>query len=148
MGRTPHDTFATSDDGLRLHLIRYEGSEPPPVLFVHGAFGHAHVWDFVVEALPDSMPVQALDLPGHGDSEWSGERDRYEFSRLIDDVGAVVEAVGPPVVLAGHSIGSALTMHYAASRPETLAGVVLMDIDPLSPQEHADLLNTAGAKPA
>lgn len=133
--------------GLALNVVDFGGNETPAVLFVHGAFGHARVWDFVVEALGPGRRALAVDLPGHGRSEHAADIERYGFNALVDDVRAVVDAVGGRVVLAGHSLGSAIAMQYAATYVDTLAGAVFMDIDPCPPPRQAEHLNEAGGAP-
>jgi pimeloyl-ACP methyl ester carboxylesterase len=145
--RTSSDVGLTSPDGLRLNLVDYGGTTSPPLLLIHGSFGHAHVWDSLVDALPSTRRAFALDLPGHGESEWGPDENRYAFDRLGQDVHVAVEAIGERPVLAGHSIGSAIAMFYAARYVETIAAAVFMDIDPHSPQHHVDHLNQVGEAP-
>jgi alpha-beta hydrolase superfamily lysophospholipase len=40
-------------------------------VLVHGTRDHARSWDFVAEKLMDRFSVYALDLRGHGDSDWA-----------------------------------------------------------------------------
>ncbi|GAB4323831.1 MAG: alpha/beta hydrolase [Dehalococcoidia bacterium] len=134
----------TTPDGLSLCLVDFGGAAGPPLLFLHGSFGHARVWDFVVRALPPAQRAFALDLRGHGDSSHDPS-GRYPFDRLVEDVGLAVAACGEPPVLAGHSVGSAVAMYYAGQRSETLAGLVLMDIDPQPPEYQVIHLHEAGS---
>ena len=46
------------------------------MLCVHGGAANAHWFDFVAAGLTSSYRVFALDLPGHGDSDWS-DADSY-----------------------------------------------------------------------
>lgn len=135
-------------DGLALNLVDFGGAGVPPLLLVHGSFGHARVWDAVVEHLPASMHAFALDLPGHGDSGHAADAARYGFDALVEDVGTAVTALPAPPVLAGHSIGAAVAMLYAARRAATLAGAVFIDIDPCPPDYQVQHLNEAGSRPA
>jgi len=141
------DRFLRTPDGLDLHLVDFGGDEGPPLLFVHGSFAHARVWDFLVAQLPPSRRALALDLPGHGDSSRASAEERYAFARVVDDLSAVVSELQGKPVLVGHSLGSAVAMQYAASRPETLAAAIFMDIDPCPPELQAKHLNEVGAEP-
>lgn len=116
------------------------------MLFVHGAFGHARVWDFVADALPEGFGASALDLPGHGDSG-RGNSERYEFPALVEDIDAVVRVLPGAPVLVGHSIGGALSALYAARYPERVAALVVLDIDPRPPSSQIEHLNAVGARP-
>ncbi len=44
------------------------GDAPPEVVFLHGGAQNAHTWDTVAMAL--GVPLVAIDLPGHGHSDW------------------------------------------------------------------------------
>jgi len=134
-------------NGLTLNVVDFGGSEEPPLLFVHGAHGHARVWDFVVEGLPPDWRAVAVDLPGHGDSETPADPGRYRFGCLVDDIRAVVRTLGAAPVLVGHSIGSAVAMSFGIAFPRVAAGLVLLDIDPHPPAYQIDHLHDTGAKP-
>ena len=41
----------TSERGLGLHVLRWDGGERPPVLLVHGLASNARLWDGVAETL-------------------------------------------------------------------------------------------------
>ena len=58
-------------EGHRLHLLDWGTAGQPLVLFLHGVGLTAHTWDLVVLALRRDHHCLALDLRGHGDSEWS-----------------------------------------------------------------------------
>ena len=47
------------------------GNRPPDIVFVHGGGQNAHTWDTVALAL--DRPLVAIDLPGHGHSDWPGD---------------------------------------------------------------------------
>lgn len=67
-----------------------------------------------------------FDKRGVGESE--GEYLTTGFDDLVDDALAVVDAVsaeGLPVIVVGHSEGSALAVRVAAERPD-LAGIVML----------------------
>ena len=136
----------TTPDNQSLNLVDFGGDAGPPLLFLHGSFGHARVWDFVVRALPGRQRALALDLRGHGDSSHD-PFGRYPFDRLVEDVHLAVVACGEPPVLLGHSMGSALAMYYAGQYSRTLAGLVLMDIDPWPPEQQILKLQNVGARP-
>ncbi|MCE7929496.1 MAG: alpha/beta fold hydrolase [Chloroflexi bacterium CFX7] len=145
--REVSDHFLWTADGLRLHVADFGGNEGPPLLFIHGSFGHARVWDFVVSHLPRQRRAVAMDLPGHGESSHAPSEERYAFERLVEDIRAVVEFLGETPVLAGHSVGSGLAMLCGASFPGLLAGAVLMDIDPRPPDRQPQHLNDVGQAP-
>jgi pimeloyl-ACP methyl ester carboxylesterase len=86
----------------------------PVTVLVHGGAAHAGWWDHVAPFLADDRRVVALDLSGHGDSDW---REAYDLGTWASEVEAVAAAEGDaePVVL-GHSMGGFVAL-TAATRP-------------------------------
>jgi pyruvate dehydrogenase E2 component (dihydrolipoamide acetyltransferase) len=107
-------------DGLTLrYLKRGEGGEP--VILLHGFGGDLNTWLFNHEALAADRAVYALDLPGHGGS--SRPVRLGDLTDLAGALAAFMEAVGlKKAHLAGHSLGGAVAMEFAAAHPDrTLA---------------------------
>jgi pimeloyl-ACP methyl ester carboxylesterase len=115
-----------SRNGLRLHLVDHEG-EGPAVIFLHGGTAHARWWDFVVAALGPGLRALALDLRGHGDSDWA-ESGAYRVRDHVEDLAFVVAELelAPPVVV-GHSLGSFVALDYAVEHPRGASGIVVVD---------------------
>jgi pimeloyl-ACP methyl ester carboxylesterase len=89
-----------SEDGT---LIAYERSgSGPPLILVHGAAADHTRWTPVLPALQPSFMVYAVDRRGRGGS---GDSDHYAVEREFEDLAAVIEAIGGPVDLLGHSFG-------------------------------------------
>jgi pimeloyl-ACP methyl ester carboxylesterase len=99
---------ARSADGTRIAFWR-EGSGPPLVL-VHGTASDHNRWARAVRALAPSFTVYAIDRRGRGGS---GDAEEYELEREVEDVVAVVDAVGGPVTLLGHSYGGICALEAA-----------------------------------
>ena len=69
----------------------------------------------------------ALDFRGHGESDPAEDGD-YSIEGLAGDVVAVADQLGlRRFVLAGHSLGSAVAIEYAARHPDRVAGLLLVD---------------------
>jgi lipase len=107
-----------------LHVHRYGPAGSPRVLAVHGLTGHGRRWQTLAELhLPD-VAVAAPDLIGHGRSSWSAP---WTIDANVAALSALVTGPGEPVVVVGHSFGCAIALQLAASRPELVAGLVLLD---------------------
>lgn len=114
-------------DGRALSALRY-GDEPPEVTFLHGAGLNAHTWDTTILAL--GLPALAIDLPGHGDSSWRVD-GAYTGRVLAPDVAAGMEEwTQRPQLLVGQSLGGLTAAAVAASRPDLVAKLVVVDITP------------------
>jgi pimeloyl-ACP methyl ester carboxylesterase len=109
--------FATSRDGTPIAFSR-TGSGTPLVL-VHGTGAGRARWDPVLALLADHFTVYAPDRRGRGAS---GDAEAYALSREVDDIAAVLGAVGGRPVLLGHSWGGICALE-AAGRVE-LAGAI------------------------
>jgi pimeloyl-ACP methyl ester carboxylesterase len=68
----------------------------------------------------------ALDLPGFGATPPPAEA--MGAAGYAATVEPVLDALGEPVVLAGHSFGGRVAVHLAARRPEAIAGLVLAGV--------------------
>jgi pimeloyl-ACP methyl ester carboxylesterase len=133
------------DDGRTLSALRY-GQAAPEVTFLHGAGLNAHTWDTTILAL--GLPALAIDLPGHGDSSWRADA-AYTGRTLAPDVAEGMAAwTDRPQVLVGQSLGGLTAAAVAASRPELVREVVVIDITPgLDPQGGASQLRQFFAGP-
>lgn len=90
-----------SKDGTPVEAL-VSGSGPPLVL-VHGTSGDATRWPAITPALNEHFTVHAIHRRGRGGSA-DGDAP-YAIEREAEDIAAVVEAIGAPVSLLGHSYG-------------------------------------------
>lgn len=108
----------------------------PPVVLLHGYLDHAGAWSRVAPTLPGWRI--ALDQRGHGRSAWAQTGHGYFFPEYLADLDALVEAVGRPVRLVGHSMGGTVSTMYAGARPDRV--VALASVDGLGLHDQADEL--------
>ncbi|GAA1840122.1 alpha/beta fold hydrolase [Pseudonocardia ailaonensis] len=120
-------TRAVTVDGLRLNLL--VDGEGPPTVFLHGGGLTAHTWRRVVDDLRRDHLCVAVDLRGHGDSDWSPTAD-YGLARLAADLRGVVGGLGlerPHLV--GMSLGGQTALHAVCHGFEARS-LVLVDVGP------------------
>ena len=91
----------TSRDGTRIAFWR-SGTGPPLVLVHGGTADHTTTWRFVREELERHYTLYAMDRRGRGAS---GDSPPYELQREAEDIAAIVDSIGEPVNLIGHSYG-------------------------------------------
>jgi pimeloyl-ACP methyl ester carboxylesterase len=104
------------------------GDDPPRLALLHGGGQNAHTWDTVALAL--GYPVVALDLPGHGHSDWRPDHD-YSPAALADDVATALAVLGPDsAMLVGMSLGGIAGLAVAWRHPELVRRLALVDITP------------------
>jgi pimeloyl-ACP methyl ester carboxylesterase len=99
----------TSRDGTRIAF--WSSGEGPPLLLVHGTTAdHTTTWRYVGPALERRFTTHAMDRRGRGGS---GDGPTYDLQREAEDVAAVVDAIGAPVNLLGHSHGALCAIEAA-----------------------------------
>jgi len=135
--------------GSRCAVVEWNPGGSILVFALHGWLDNLASFESLVEFMPDIRLI-AVDFPGHGHSEHIPAGRAYHFIEgiyLIDDL--VNHFGASPVNLLGHSMGAAVSTLYAASQPEKLAGLVLIEsLGPLtaSPLESVSLMQKALAQ--
>nr|WP_209873570.1 alpha/beta fold hydrolase [Azospirillum soli] len=101
-------------------------AKPVPLLFVHGAFCGAWIWDakFLPWFAAQGWEVHAVSLRGHGRSEGQDRLHDFGIADYVDDVLAAVERCSAPPMLIGHSMGGMVVQRTLIRRK--LPGAVLM----------------------
>ncbi|GGZ58774.1 alpha/beta fold hydrolase [Streptomyces bluensis] len=119
--------------GIRL---AYRVSGPPaapPVVLLHALGEDATDWEPVVPLLARSRRVYALDLRGHGRSDWPGD---YSLELMRADVLRFLDALGlDRVDLIGHSMGGIVAYLLAQDHPQRVTRLVLEDVPVPRPRE-------------
>jgi pimeloyl-ACP methyl ester carboxylesterase len=117
----------TLPSGQSISYLRWGEGEPELVL-LHGLGQSAHTWDTVLLAL--GRPAIAVDLPGHGHSDWRADCD-YGPWQNAEAVAALMEAVAPwAEVVVGISLGGATTIRLGAEYPGLCRRAIYVDTTP------------------
>ena len=113
-------------DGAALYLD-CRGAGAPTIVLEAGATGFAETWSWVQSDLSRDHRVCAYDRAGLGRS--TGGADRFDPIESVDRLDALLAAAGEPApyLMAGHSLGGALALMYAARYPERTAAVAMID---------------------
>lgn len=116
--------------GMRLHYLDWAGKHQRAIVFLHGGGLTAHTWDIVCSAFRYDYHCYALDLRGHGDSEWSPVLD-YGLAAHVRDLDGLLAYLGAQrPVLVGHSLGGHAAIRYASRHSDLVAGLVVIDTSP------------------
>lgn len=112
------------------------GDSPPEYVFVHGGAQNAHTWDTTILAMGRPSAI-AVDLPGHGRSDWRADRDYFPATNAAA-VATVIEQLAPNArAVIGMSLGG-LTSYVLASRwPELVRRLVIVDVTPGTNREKS-----------
>ncbi|MDR6505587.1 proline iminopeptidase-family hydrolase [Arthrobacter oryzae] len=99
-----------------------------PLVTIHGGPGGTHDYLEPLGALADERQVVFYDQLGAGKSDIPDDVSLWTNDRLVEEVEAVLDAVGSPRVhLLGQSWGTIVGAEYALRSPERLASLVLSD---------------------
>lgn len=138
MSDAPRSHHVACKSGLVLH-VREWGRGAPTCLLIHGFGEGCFVWDdFAAQLSAGSM---AIDLRGHGDSQWDPQ-GRYDVQSHTRDVVDVIDALDPGRVLIGHSLGANVGIRVAAARPDRVSALVIVDSGPEIDAAAADHIRT------
>ena len=122
--------------GRRLACWVNNGSFLPDrktLVFIHGSGGNHTDWILQYTPLKNAFNIAAIDLPGHGQSDGSGEQDVPAYvawvKKLLKGLG-----IAKPVMI-GHSLGAAICLSIAIHHGDAAAvvpvgGGVRMPVNP------------------
>jgi pimeloyl-ACP methyl ester carboxylesterase len=96
----------------------------PAIVLLHGFLESGEVWKSFARRLSDSFQVITIDLPGHGQSEYTGP------VAAMDDMAEAVRHVLKSLnisscLMVGHSMGGYVTLAFAEKYPRIIKGLVL-----------------------
>ncbi|MCH7789565.1 MAG: alpha/beta hydrolase [Acidobacteria bacterium] len=138
LDRTSDPTVRRVDtvvEGLVVSTLVW-GESPPELVLLHGGAQNAHTWDTVALAL--DRPLIAIDLPGHGHSDWRPKQD-YLPQVLSNEVADVVATLAPTAdAVIGMSMGGLTAVCLAADRPELVRRLGVVDVTPGTDHEKAE----------
>jgi pimeloyl-ACP methyl ester carboxylesterase len=113
---------ARAADGTDVRAI--DEGHGPVILVIHPGLDDGRSWGKVAAQLSSQFRVvrivrhhYRLDLPA----------DSYSISREVEDVLALAQAIGEPMVIVGHSSGAVVALEALAASPGPFAGAVLFE---------------------
>lgn len=128
MKKPSAELAVTVGDGLKLTYLVSGKPDAPPLVLVHALFMDAMDWAEVAAALSAQYRVFAVNLRGHGSSDWPGQ---YSFELMAQDVVGFLDALNlERPVLVGHSLGGITSYFVAATHPARISALVLEEGPP------------------
>lgn len=114
--------------GVRLAYELHGASDAPPLVLLHALGEGRGDWAAVVDRLAQHFRVVAVDLRGHGDSDWPGT---YSFQLMAEDVLRLLDHLGlTQVTLLGHSMGGSVAYLIAEQSPGHIERLIIEDVPP------------------
>jgi len=119
-----------------------------PVVLLHGGGQTRHSWSGAGRELARAgWRALALDLRGHGESDWDPD-GAYLPDQFAADLCAVARSLPEPPVVVGASLGGMAALLAEGEERGVLAGVVLVDIAPrIEPRGVERIVSFMLAKP-
>ncbi|MDH3442768.1 MAG: alpha/beta hydrolase [Deltaproteobacteria bacterium] len=119
-------------DELRLHYWEWGDPKEETYVFVHGARDQGRSWDLFLHALlARGVPIRhavAIDLRGHGDSEWPNTARGYQHEDFLSDLAGLLKHLDKkPVTIIAHSLGGSMCLLYAGMFPDRVKRMVLLE---------------------
>src|SRR5882724_13093958 len=137
--RTGRPATYVGRNGVRIVSDAYGDPSAAPILLLHGGGQTRHAWGGTARALGAAgWNAIALDLRGHGDSDWDPQGD-YSMNAFVDDVLAVTAELGRPPVLVGASLGGLASLLGAGEiAPDAFRAIVVVDVAPKTEPEGVE----------
>ena len=127
-----NDRFIVAN-GLRIHYLDWGSPGKQPLILLHGIARSAHNFDHLSPRFVGDYHVIAVDMRGHGDSEWhpAGE---YLVEDYTSDVVALIEQLElRNIVLWGNSTGGRVAQMIAGLHSSRVSAVIVEDVGPERP---------------
>ena len=133
--------------GLRLHYFDWGNPAAPPLVCVHGYTSSADAFNGFARHFRDRFHIVALDVRGHGESEWSPD-GAYSYRDQAGDLAAFADRLGlDQFILLGTSMGGIIAMTYAMEHGQRLRALVLNDIGPEVEHGSQRITQMVGSRP-
>ena len=121
-----------------LHITKRPGTGTP-LLLLHGFAADGTGWAPLERLLPPDLPLIRIDLPSHGKSP---RRNIANFAALARMMVEAFDRVGVDKVhLLGHSLGGAVALALADTRPRQIVSLTLISPAGLGPEIDGAVLN-------
>jgi pimeloyl-ACP methyl ester carboxylesterase len=120
-------------DGLKIHYWEWgDPKEEETVVFVHGVRDQGRSWELLITAMVARgytlKHAVALDLRGHGDSDWPAMERGYQHEDFLTDLAGLLRHLNKePLTIIGHSLGGSMALLYAGAFPEKVERLVLLE---------------------
>ncbi|MBN2614013.1 MAG: alpha/beta fold hydrolase [Bacteroidales bacterium] len=111
-----------------MKLFYRENGEGCPLIILHGLYGSSDNWMSFARTLGNHFRVFLPDQRNHGQSPHS---NIHAYEALSEDLAEFISEhkIERPVII-GHSMGGKTAMFLAASYPELIRALIVIDISP------------------
>lgn len=104
-------------------------TEVPTLVIAHGLYGSGRNWGVIARRLADIRDVITVDMRNHGESP---RFPTQSYPDMAADLAEVIESLGAPVDLLGHSMGGKAAMQLALTQGALIRRLIVADIAPVA----------------
>ena len=123
-----------------MKLFYREFGEGFPLIILHGLYGSSDNWISIARELSGEYRLILPDQRNHGQSPHSPVHDYQSMSEDLHELVGILDL--DKFILVGHSMGGKTAAYYARRWPDSLSGLVIIDITPFSETENTDIKST------
>ena len=127
-------------DGRNIN-VRVVGIGKNSLILVHGFGENNFAWGDISQDLATRYTVYAIDLRGHGDSDWDLE-GRYELDKFTADLVCIIQRLAiARFAIVGHSLGAEVALEVTSILRTQVIKLILVEfsLEPISEEvrEHS-----------
>lgn len=133
------DTLAAPESAAgEIAVLSSGAGDRLPMVMIHGFLADASVWDRLVPSLAQRRRVLRIELPCHGRSPI---RRIKRFADLVQELRHVFDSIDAERChLVGHSLGAAVALALADTRPQRIGSLTLIAPAGLGPEINGDAI--------
>jgi pimeloyl-ACP methyl ester carboxylesterase len=125
MAAEQKDRFAEVN-GVKLHYV--EEGKGPVILFLHGFPEFWYEWKSLLPDFGKDHHAVAVDMRGYNLSDKPAKVEAYAIPVIVEDVRALAAKLGAKkFVLVGHDWGGVIAWAFAATHPEMLDKLIIVN---------------------
>ena len=122
-----------SVEGRQVHYLDWGTEGQQPFIMLHGIARTAHLFDHIAPHFSPDFRIIAVDMRGHGDSDWHPD-GAYLVEDYVKDIEVLVEELDlRDIVILGNSTGGRVAQVYAGLHPDLVSNLIVEDVGPERP---------------
>lgn len=117
--------------GIQVNVEIWNEDAEEVLVLLHGFTGTTNTWNKVIEYLPNTIKIVAIDLIGHGKTEAPKDSSRYSMIEQVKDLEEIFNQLGLHYFnLLGYSMGGRVALSYAVRFPKRIKQLILESSSP------------------
>lgn len=127
---TQHHEKIKLSCGTSINVTSWGKQAAPACLLIHGLDNNARIWDNIAIKLSENLRVYAIDIRGHGDSDWASSNS-YTLNTFLNDIETIRAYLSlSNFIMIGHSLGGRIATYYTAKYLEHVKKLIIIDMAP------------------